>query len=88
MTGHTGEPYDRARDEDEPGAHSGSESQARERTVPGTASAREGYQPGSGTSAGEPLRGVGADEHRQAAPDAGTDDDDRPRGGEEGDPGR
>ncbi|MGW4600131.1 hypothetical protein ACWEOA_33325 [Streptomyces sp. NPDC004457] len=65
MTGHTDEPADRfarARDEEEPGAHSGGESQARDRTVPGTASAREGYQSGEGTAAGEPLRGVGAEE--------------------------
>ncbi|MFI9580691.1 hypothetical protein ACIHCQ_02345 [Streptomyces sp. NPDC052236] len=49
--------YARARDEDEPGAHSGSESQARDRVIPGTASAREGYQKG-GTGDGEPLAGV------------------------------
>ncbi|GAA2452720.1 hypothetical protein [Streptomyces glaucus] len=54
--------YARARDEDEPGAHSGSESQARERTVPGTASAKEGYQTGRGTTAGKPLEGVEAEE--------------------------
>jgi hypothetical protein len=36
--------YSRARS-DEPGAHSGAESQARERTVPGTATADEGYRP-------------------------------------------
>ncbi|MER7216271.1 hypothetical protein [Streptomyces eurythermus] len=77
MSGHTGEPadrYGRARDEKEPGAHSGAESQARERTVPGTAGAKEGYQPDSGTTAGEPLRGVEAGDRRR---------DDRPRGGEE-----
>ncbi|KMS92152.1 MULTISPECIES: hypothetical protein [Streptomyces] len=65
MTGHTDEPADRfarARDEEEPGAHSGSESQARDRTIPGTASAKEGYQPEEGTAAGEPLRGVGGEE--------------------------
>ncbi|MET8771043.1 hypothetical protein [Streptomyces sp. NPDC004658] len=65
MTGHTDEPADRfarARDDEEPGAHSGSESQARDRTVPGTASAKEGYQPDEGTLAGEPLRGVGAED--------------------------
>ncbi|MEU0853321.1 hypothetical protein ABZ387_36180 [Streptomyces flaveolus] len=49
--------YSRARS-DEPGAHSGAESQARERTVPGTATADEGYRPQRGTSAGEPLEGV------------------------------
>ncbi|MEU3522737.1 hypothetical protein AB0E62_02475 [Streptomyces sp. NPDC038707] len=77
MSGHTGEPadrYGRARDEKEPGAHSGSESQAHERTVRGTSSAKEGYQPDSGTTAGEPLRGVEAEDRRR---------DDRPRGGEE-----
>ncbi|MEV7814022.1 hypothetical protein AB0P05_25345 [Streptomyces flaveolus] len=65
MTGHTDEPADRfarARDEEEPGAHSGSESQARDRTIPGTASAKEGYQPEEGTAADEPLRGVGGEE--------------------------
>ncbi|GHB66386.1 hypothetical protein GCM10010377_66670 [Streptomyces viridiviolaceus] len=56
--------FTRARDEDEPGAHSGAESQARQRTVPGTASAEEGYQPDRGTTAGEPLEGV---ETRDAA---------------------
>ncbi|MET9776984.1 hypothetical protein ABZ023_22400 [Streptomyces sp. NPDC006367] len=50
--------YARARG-DEPGAHSGSESQARERTVRGTATADEGYRPKRGTTAGEPLKGVG-----------------------------
>ncbi|MEU7083441.1 hypothetical protein [Streptomyces achromogenes] len=78
MSAHTGEPadrYGRARDEKEPGAHSGAESQAHERTVPGTASAKEGYQPDTGTTAGEPLRGVEAGDRRR--------EDDRPRGGEE-----
>ncbi|MFI5688021.1 hypothetical protein [Streptomyces sp. NPDC051636] len=50
--------YTRARDQDEPGAHSGAESQARERTIPGTASAKEGYQTERGTTAGKPLEGV------------------------------
>ncbi|GGX96624.1 hypothetical protein [Streptomyces minutiscleroticus] len=65
MTGHRDsreDGYERARDPEEPGAHSGSESQSRERTVPGTASAKEGYQQGRGTSAGNPLEGVEADE--------------------------
>ncbi|MFF8997731.1 hypothetical protein ACF1GW_00670 [Streptomyces achromogenes] len=78
MSEHTGEPadrYGRARDEREPGAHSGAESQAHERTVPGTAGAEEGYQPDSGTTAGESLRGVEAGDRRR--------EDDRPRGGEE-----
>ncbi|MEV4437152.1 hypothetical protein [Streptomyces sp. NPDC049585] len=50
--------YERARDEQEPGAHSGKESRARERSVPGTASAREGYQTKGGTARGEALEGV------------------------------
>ncbi|MET9443793.1 hypothetical protein [Streptomyces sp. NPDC006610] len=75
MTGgndQSGDRYDRARDPEEPGAHSGGESQAQERSVPGTASAREGYQPDRGTVAGDPLEGVEAEE---SAP--GTDDTDR-----------
>lgn len=52
--------YRRAKDEQEPGAHSGAESQARDRVVPGTASAREGYQSQGGTAHGEPLSGVEA----------------------------
>ncbi|MFJ8585495.1 hypothetical protein ACIRD2_12685 [Streptomyces sp. NPDC093595] len=57
-------PEDRARKraEEEPGAHSGAERQAGRRTVPGTASAAEGYRPGEGTGGGEPLKGVEADE--------------------------
>jgi hypothetical protein len=50
--------YARARDDEEPGAHSGQESQARERVVPGTASAAEGYGASGGTASGEPLTGV------------------------------
>ncbi|MCX4703661.1 hypothetical protein OG252_48575 [Streptomyces sp. NBC_01352] len=55
---HRGDRFDRARDHDEPGAHSGAESQARERSVPGTAGAKEGYQAEKGTAAGKPLEGV------------------------------
>ncbi|MGW0700171.1 hypothetical protein ACWD0A_12825 [Streptomyces sp. NPDC002867] len=44
-----------------PGAHSGREQQAGQRTVPGTASAAEGYDP-HGTGAGEPLKGREKDE--------------------------
>lgn len=51
--------FARARDSEQPGAGSGSESQARERVVPGTASAREGYHQ-AGTGSGEPLKGVEA----------------------------
>lgn len=53
--------YARAQDPEEPGAHSGSESQARERVIPGTASASEGYHQ-AGTGEGDPLSGVRADE--------------------------
>src|SRR5215203_4957501 len=53
----------RARNEEEPGSHSGAESQPRDRIVPGTASAKEGYQTygdgEAGTGSGEPLAGVG-----------------------------
>ncbi|MEU4732355.1 hypothetical protein [Streptomyces sp. NPDC023588] len=64
MTGNTPDAarqnrYERARSSEEPGAHSGSESQARERVVPGTASAREGYHQ-AGTGSGEPSAGVDA----------------------------
>ncbi|MFI6436284.1 hypothetical protein [Streptomyces sp. NPDC050759] len=50
--------YARARGEEEPGAHSGGESQARSRLVPGTASAVEGYGTRGGTADDEPLAGV------------------------------
>src|SRR3954468_17860626 len=52
--------YARARSDEEPGAHSGGEGQARERVLPGTASAAEGYpsQAGTGTAQGGPLAGV------------------------------
>ncbi|MFH9087926.1 hypothetical protein [Streptomyces sp. NPDC017673] len=79
MTGHSDEPaerFARARDEEEPGAHSGSESQARDRTIPGTASAKEGYQPDEGTAAGEPLRGVRAEDRpgeRRPGEETGSD---------------
>ncbi|GAB2878719.1 hypothetical protein GCM10027074_53720 [Streptomyces deserti] len=59
--------YARARGDQEPGAHSGSESQARERTIPGTASAKEGYQPNRGTAAGKPLEAVEAEDQEQQA---------------------
>jgi hypothetical protein len=65
MTGRDEKPadrYARARGDEEPGAHSGGESRARERSIPGTASAKEGYQPERGTAAGKPLRGVGEEE--------------------------
>lgn len=52
--------YGRARSDEEPGAHSGAEKQAQERSVPGTGSAKEGYQTGRGTTAGKPLEGVEA----------------------------
>ncbi|MFF1301553.1 hypothetical protein [Streptomyces sp. NPDC058307] len=50
--------YARARSEEEPGAHSGAESQAHRRVVPGTTSAAEGYGPPGGTGDDEPLAGV------------------------------
>ncbi|MGW0424900.1 hypothetical protein [Streptomyces sp. NPDC003015] len=50
--------YARARSEEEPGAHSGAESQAHSRIVPGTASAAEGYGPPGGTADDAPLAGV------------------------------
>ncbi|WP_336322789.1 hypothetical protein [Streptomyces lavendofoliae] len=61
-TPHTPPERARERAEEEPGAHSGAERQAGHRTVPGTASAAEGYRPGEGTGAGEPLEGAQADE--------------------------
>lgn len=62
-----------------PGAHSGHESQARERVVPGTFSAAEGYSPGpGGTRQGDPLAGVELHPDRKAD-DAATDEGpDRP----------
>ncbi|MDQ0584300.1 hypothetical protein [Streptomyces rishiriensis] len=63
--------YARARSEEEPGAHSGGESQARERVLPGTASAAEGYpsRNGTGTAQGDPLAGV-----EESAPAAQNDE--------------
>ncbi|MDN0197646.1 hypothetical protein [Streptomyces sp. S.PNR 29] len=64
--------YTRARNDEEPGAHSGAESQAQERTIRGTASAKEGYQPERGTTAGKPLEGVEKKEaRREPSPDEG-----------------
>ncbi|GAA3925506.1 hypothetical protein GCM10022244_38700 [Streptomyces gulbargensis] len=63
--------YERARSGEEPGAHSGSESQARERVVPGTASAREGYHR-AGTGSGEPLDGVEAVSEEEAENPSGN----------------
>ncbi|MGW7265158.1 hypothetical protein [Streptomyces sp. NPDC054842] len=68
--------YARARDQDEPGSHSGAERQAQERTVPGTASAREGYGPDRGISAGDPLEGVERHDRER-----GTDAEDGSEGG-------
>ncbi|MGC0337861.1 hypothetical protein [Streptomyces sp. SLBN-8D4] len=48
----------RARSDEEPGAHSGGESQARERVLPGTVSAAEGYPSQGGTAQGDSLAGV------------------------------
>jgi hypothetical protein len=44
-----------------PGAHSGQESPAQERVIPGTGSAAEGYSSDGGTRQGNPLAGVEAD---------------------------
>ncbi|GAA3650742.1 hypothetical protein ACG5V6_13255 [Streptomyces chitinivorans] len=44
-----------------PGAHSGRETRMEHRTVPGTASAAEGFS-GGATVEGEPLKGVEAEE--------------------------
>ncbi|MFF4213115.1 hypothetical protein ACFYZE_27930 [Streptomyces sp. NPDC001796] len=71
---HRGSGHARGRDPGEPGAHSGAESQAQERTVPGTASAKEGYQTERGTTAGKPLEGVEKDERARQEPDTGTDE--------------
>ncbi|MFF4984262.1 hypothetical protein ACFY3O_29990 [Streptomyces sp. NPDC001046] len=63
MSGHEDQSdhrYDRARDPEEPGSHSGAESQ--DRSIPGTASNREGYRTDQGTTAGKPLEGVEAEE--------------------------
>ncbi|MFF8670195.1 hypothetical protein [Streptomyces sp. NPDC015242] len=54
--------HDRARDPQEPGSHSGAESQAQDRSIPGTASSKEGYQPERGTTAGKPLEGIESEE--------------------------
>lgn len=57
----------RPRTEKGPGAHSGAERQARDRVVPGTASAAEGYRTPEGTAGGESLAGVeSSDEERGA----------------------
>jgi hypothetical protein len=74
MTGrqeHHGDARERARGDDEPGAHSGAESLPRERSTPGTASAAEGYQPERGTTAGRPLEGVETEEQVRREPDGG-----------------
>ena len=76
MTGrkdHREDRYDRARSADEPGAHSGAESQAQERSVPGTASAEEGYQPERGTAAGKALEGVESEKRSRRRKPAGED---------------
>ncbi|MBA2947384.1 hypothetical protein [Streptomyces himalayensis] len=49
---------ERARSQEEPGAHSGAESPAQDRAIPGTASSREGYQTEGGTAHDEALKGV------------------------------
>ncbi|MEV5884187.1 hypothetical protein AB0L74_15895 [Streptomyces sp. NPDC052020] len=90
MTGHDDhrEPrenrYSRARDQDEPGAHSGSESQARERTVRGTASAKEGYQTEHGTTAGNPLEGIESREPEAVRPEGADDEREKRERGRDG----
>lgn len=56
------DPHARGRDPEEPGASSGGESDVEDRTVPGTASAREGYTTEGGTAHDEALEGVSVDE--------------------------
>ncbi|MGK5628851.1 hypothetical protein [Streptomyces sp. URMC 123] len=74
---------ERARDESEPGAHSGAESTARDRSIKGTASSTEGYRTKGGTGHGDALEGVreqpsGKDERRQGRRRGGRKaDDDR-----------
>ncbi|WP_274564663.1 hypothetical protein [Streptomyces spiramyceticus] len=57
----------RPRSEKGPGAHSGAERQAQDRVVPGTASAREGYQTEGGTAGGESLAGVESHDEKRGA---------------------
>jgi hypothetical protein len=54
--GRQGDPADRG-----PGAHSGQESPAQERVIPGSGSAAEGYSSDGGTRQGDPLAGVEAE---------------------------
>jgi hypothetical protein len=49
---------ERALSEEEPGAHSGAESPAQDRAIPGTVSSREGYRTEGGTAHGDALEGV------------------------------
>ncbi|MGV9253177.1 hypothetical protein [Streptomyces sp. NPDC003697] len=76
-----GDRFDRARSSEESGALSGAESDQQERTIPGTASAAEGYQEERGTRAGTPLEGVEAGE--RSGPEREGEDQE----GEPGDPG-
>ncbi|MFV0127514.1 hypothetical protein ACLGI4_07340 [Streptomyces sp. HMX112] len=71
-------PQDRARrrSQEEPGAHSGAEDPAHRRTVPGTASAAEGYRPGEGTAGGEALTGVERDDEADEDGGAGRESPD------------
>ncbi|MEU6807821.1 hypothetical protein ABZ920_02145 [Streptomyces sp. NPDC046831] len=76
-----GDRFDRARSSEEPGAHSGAESDQQERTIPGTASAAEGYQEERGTRAGTPLEGV------EAGEESGPEREDEDQEGEPGEAG-
>ncbi len=62
------------------GASSGGEQLARERTVPGTGSAREGYHSQHGTGAGTPLEGVEMPQAEEQEIRA-ADDVDQPQAG-------
>ncbi|WP_051732930.1 hypothetical protein [Kitasatospora phosalacinea] len=64
-----------------PGGSSGREQQAQERTVPGTASAREGYRSGGGTADGDPLTGVETDPRDESDQDESEEPGDREDGG-------
>jgi hypothetical protein len=60
MTEHEPREPERRGDEQDrgPGAHSGREDRPHDRRIPGTASAREGYQTEGGTAHGDPLEGL------------------------------
>ncbi|MFC9975574.1 hypothetical protein ACFVH6_32250 [Spirillospora sp. NPDC127200] len=53
---------ERGPDDPDPGSHAGPEETPRDRVVPGTGSATEGYETEGGTRHGDPLEGVEADD--------------------------